>query len=387
LIVDPKLKEWATHRQAEYIDTVNEHGSIAKAREALGLQKSAIGDGLAIVRKKAALAGYSPEHDMTRPVPDGFMVKGISTYYDEDGKPRGQWVKSTVDKEKAEQLLREFALTLSQDVKGLAPITEAPKLSDDDLMCLYPMGDPHFGMHAWWQDAGEDFDLGIAERLTCGAIDRLVQSAPAAHTALLLNLGDMFHADNQKNVTASGHQLDVDGRWAKVQKVGLMAMIHCIKRLLEKHQQVIFRINRGNHDGHSSYALSLMISCYFHNEPRVTVDLSPSTVWYYQFGKTLIGSTHGDTIKGADMVAIMAADKPKEWGETVHRYWYVGHVHHQDCKEYRGGVVEYFRTLAARDAWHAGQGYRAGRDMRLIVLHREFGEIERHRCDVAMIAP
>jgi hypothetical protein len=384
-MIDAKLKDWATPRQSELIDAYNLHGSGDKVAKALGIDKSTVNYAIQSVKKKAALAGYSPEHDMTKPVPDGFMVKGISTYYDEDGKPRGQWVKSTVDREKTEQLLREFALTLSQDVKGLAPITEAPKLSDDDLMCLYPMGDPHFGMHAWWQDAGEDFDLGIAERLTCGAIDRLVQSAPAAHTALLLNLGDMFHADNQKNVTASGHQLDVDGRWAKVQKVGLMAMIHCIKRLLEKHQQVIFRINRGNHDGHSSYALSLMISCYFHNEPRVTVDLSPSTVWYYQFGKSLIGSTHGDTIKGADMVAIMAADKPKEWGETVHRYWYVGHVHHQDCKEYRGGVVEYFRTLAARDAWHAGQGYRAGRDMRLIVLHKEFGEIERHRCDVAMI--
>jgi hypothetical protein len=30
----------------------------------------------------------------------------------------------------------------------------------------------------------------------------------------------------------------------------------------------------------------------------------------------------------------------------------------------------------------AGQGYRAGRDMRLIIYH---GEIERHRCDVAML--
>jgi hypothetical protein len=55
-------------------------------------------------------------------------------------------------------------------------------------------------------------------------------------------------------------------------------------------------------------------------------------------------------------------------------------------KEYRGGVVEYFRTLAARDAWHAGQGYRAGRDMRLIVMHKDYGEVERHRCDVAMLA-
>jgi hypothetical protein len=248
------------------------------------------------------------------------------------------------------------------------------------------MGDPHFGMYAWAADAGADFDLNIAERLTCAAIDRLVASGPAAGTALLLNLGDMFHADNQRNQTNSGHQLDVDGRWAKVQKVGLMAMIHCIKRLLEKYPRVIFRINKGNHDGHSSYALALMLSCYFHNEPRVEVDLSPAVAWYYRFGKVLIGSTHGDTIKGKDMLSVMAADKPEEWGQTKHRHWYVGHVHHHDSKEYHGGTVEYFRTLASRDAWHQGQGYRAGRDMCMIVHHREHGEIERHRCDVGMLA-
>jgi hypothetical protein len=76
---------------------------------------------------------------------------------------------------------------------------------------------------------------------------------------------------------------------------------------------------------------------------------------------------------------------PQDWGASTHRYWYVGHVHHKDVKEYPGCIVEYVRTLAARDAWHQGQGYRAGRDMQLIVHHREHGEIERHRCDVGML--
>lgn len=86
------------------------------------------------------------------------------------------------------------------------------------------------------------------------------------------------------------------------------------------------------------------------------------------------------------MMGIMAADQPKMWGDTKHRYWYVGHVHHVDKKEYPGGIVEYFRTLAAGDAWHNGQGYRSGRDMCLIVLYKTHGEVERHRCDVGMIS-
>jgi DNA-binding Lrp family transcriptional regulator len=382
---DPRLREFATPTELKYLDVLERVNSQRAVARELGCSKATVDEAMNRLKKRAALKGYSPDHDMNRTVPDGFKVKGVSTYYNADGKPSGQWVKSSADAERQEAMLREYVTALASEIKGLSPIVKAPQHTADDLLCVYPMGDPHFGMLAWWEDAGENFDLDEAERLTKSAVDRLVASAPPAKTAILLNLGDMFHSDNQTNRTNSGNQLDVDGRWAKAQKVGLFAMIHCMQRLLERHEKVIFRINRGNHDGHSSYALALMLSCWFHNNKRVQVDLSPATAWYYSFGKNLIGSTHGDTLKGNDLMSIMADDKPEEWGKTKHRYWYVGHVHHHDSKEYRGGIVEYFRTLAAKDAWHAGQGYRSGRDMRLIVIHKEHGEIERHRCDVGML--
>lgn len=383
-VIDPRLMEWATPTQSKYLDAVNKHGSGTKAAKALGVAKSAVNESLQRLKAHAAKQGYAPGHFESGTAP-GFNMGKVTVQRGPGGEVERTWERQSPDQERQLEMMREFALSLAEEVKGLAPITPPPVDSDSELMCVYPMGDPHFGLHAWWQDAGEDFDLSIAEQLTTGAIDRLVSSAPAAHTALLLNLGDQYHADNQKNTTISGHQLDVDGRWAKVQQVGLRSTIHCIRRLLEKHARVIFRINRGNHDGHSSYVLALMISCYFHNEPRVTVDLSPAVAWYHQFGKNLIGSTHGDTMKGAAMPGLMAADVAEMWGSTKYRAWYVGHVHHSDYKEYAGCTVEYFRTMAARDAWHQGQGYRAGRDMRCIVLHREFGETERHRCDVAML--
>jgi hypothetical protein len=385
-IIDPKLLDYdPTSRQVQFVEAANRLGSMRAAARELGASKSSVQQAIERLKLSAARRGYAPGHFESGVAP-GFNMGKVTVQRGPGGDVERTWERQSPDQERQLELLRAAVTTMAEGVKDLAPLTAPPAIADESLMCVYPMGDPHFGMHAWWQDAGEDFDLKKAEALTCGAVDRLVASAPSAHTALLLNLGDMFHADNQKNQSQSGHQLDVDGRWAKVQRIGLQAMIHCIRRLLEKHARVIVRINRGNHDGHSAYALSLMLSCFFHAEPRVEVDLSPATMWYFQFGKVLIGSTHGDTIKGQDMIPVMAADRPAEWGTTSHRYVYVGHVHHQDVKEYRGGVVEYFRTLAARDAWHAGQGYRAGRDMRLIVLHHEHGEIERHRCDVAMLA-
>lgn len=383
--IDDKLYQFATVRQLEILQAVKAAGGLRGASRALNLNYTTVHQAVSEVKRKAAVGGYSPEHDMVHPVAPGEMLRGRSTLYNKDGKVTQQWVKTKTDESQRLAILEEFATWLARDIKPLPPAPAPSGRMLDDLLCVYPMGDPHFGMYAWWKDAGENFDLETAERLTCGAVDRLVAAAPPSETALLLNLGDMYHADNQKNLTQSGHQLDVDGRWKKVQQVGLRAMVYCVRRLLEKHAKVLVRINSGNHDGHTSYTLALMLDCLFSGEPRVEIDLSPSNVWYMQFGKVLLGSTHGDTIKGPDMPGIMATDKPREWGDTLHRYWYVGHVHHQDIKEHRGATVEYFRTLAARDAWHAGQGYRAGRDMRLIVHHREFGEIERHRCDVAML--
>jgi hypothetical protein len=374
-----------TERQKEIVQALIETGSRRKAAKKLNCSNGTICKVIERFKALAVKQGYSPEHDMVHVAPFPYIVKGTSTYYNDEGKPIGQWVKTAIDQNRLEELLTKSIETLADEIKGLSPFVQPPSYSNEDLLCVIPIGDPHFGMYAWAQDAGDDFDLDIAEKLTCRAIDRLISSSPPAKTALLLNLGDMFHADNQKNVTNSGHQLDVDGRWAKVLQVGLRAMIYCLQRLLEKHQEVVFRINKGNHDGHSSYALALMLSCYFHNEPRIKVDLSPSPVWYYKFGKVQIGSTHGDTIKGQNLPGVMAADQPQAWGETKHRVWYVGHVHHSDLKEYPGCIVEYFRTMAARDAWHQGQGYRAGRDMCCIVHHREYGEIERHRCDIGML--
>ena len=248
------------------------------------------------------------------------------------------------------------------------------------------MGDPHFGMYAWGAEAGDDFDLGIAKRLTYAAIDSLVESAPPAKEALIIELGDFFHADGDEARTQSGHALDTDTRHARVLRLGFDAMCYVVRATLRKHEHVTLRIVSGNHDSKSSVALRLMLVAYFHSEPRVTVDESPAMHWYYKFNRVLIGATHGDKSRPRDMGTIMAADRPREWGQTDFRYFYHGHFHSkQKDQEHPGCVVEGFRTLAPKDAWHAGQRYRSGREMQCIIHHRKYGEIERHTWPVAMV--
>lgn len=385
-VIDERLLEWATPSQTLKLEAANRLGSMRAAAVEMGLTKNAVQDSINRLKRYASTKGYSPDHDMTRTVPDGYIVKGVSTYYDKEGKPSAQWVKSSIDRERQDEMMRAAVAAMSEDVRGTSPLVAGPAQVESDILAIFPIGDPHVGLYVWAKECGDAFDLDIARALTLGAVDRLMQSAPNAETAIILLLGDVFHMNDQTNATPGHkHQLDVDSRFVKVLQVGIETYRHAILRALEKYPRVVVKCIPGNHDPQAIWALSLTLSAYFSNDPRVEVDLNPSKFWFYRFGSVLIGSTHGDTCKHEALPGIMACDRAEDWGVTKHRYWYTGHVHSQNVREFPGVVCESFRTLAAKDSYAAGHGYRAGRDMVCIVHHKDHGEIERHRCDVGMI--
>lgn len=346
---------------------------------------------LSELRRRAAARGYSPAHDMTKTTPDGFRVKGVSTYYQidpETGESRatGQWVKTSRDQDDPIAALVDAMSGIAERWHAKADPAEPPcEPLRDDLLAVYPMGDPHIGLMSWEPETGEHFDLKIAERNLCNVVDKLVMLAPPARHALVVNVGDYFHSDNKFNTTTAGTRVDVDGRWAKVLAVGIRVMRRIVDMALTKHEHVTVINEIGNHDSHVSIMLAICLAQFYEREPRVHIDTSPAKFHWYRFGKVLIGVTHGDTVKMSALGEIMACDRPQDWGETEHRYWITGHIHHDTLKELRGVICESFRTLAAADAWHRGQGYRSGRDMKVLIFHREHGQIERHTVGISQI--
>ena len=383
MTVDPKLYEYANERQAECLRALEEAGSKRGAARLLGIDNANVVRAIKRVEAKAARAGYAPGHWKDGVAP-GYAMGKVTVQRGPNGVER-VWERQHPEFNALQEAVEIMADGLASSLKPL-PSIMAPEYTDNELLCVIPMGDPHFGMMAWGLESGENFDLQIAEQLTFDAVDRLVALSPPSKTAILLNLGDFFHADNATNRTPqSGAQLDVDGRFQKIADVGFRAMIRCVTRMLERHTNVIVRNNRGNHDPHQAYMLSLAMNAFFHDNPRVTVEMSPSSFWYYRFGEVLIGSVHGDGAKLTDLPAIMACDVKHDWAASTFRVWHCGHFHHDQLKDYRGCTVETHRTLAAKDAWHAHQGYRSYRDMKCIVYHREFGEVNRIRCNINMI--
>lgn len=383
---DDNLLKFATERQAECLQAYWETGSSKKAGELLGINSRAVWGAVEAVKKKAARQGYSPDHDMQRVAPDGYHVKGVSTYYNKEGKPTGQWVKTSIDQQRQAEIIKEGIEAMAAGLPALPARADRPGDTDSRLMACYPIGDLHVGMLSWPEETGEDWNLELAEAIQCAAMDRLVQLSPACEQATIINLGDWYHFDNLDGVTSrSGHSLDVDGRYAKMARVGVKIMRQCIESALTKHGHVRVINVIGNHDDTGSIMLAICLANVYANEPRVTIETSPSGFQYFRHGKTLVGCHHGHSCKADRLPGVMAADRAKDWGETEHRYWWIGHVHHQSLKDYPGVTVESFRTLAAKDAYASWGGYRAPRDMKCIVLHEQFGEVARHTVNPAMI--
>ncbi|ORE89953.1 hypothetical protein ATO13_23811 [Stappia sp. 22II-S9-Z10] len=360
--------QWSDDYLAELVTLRDQHPTLKAAAEAAGLSWGKMESRL----RAAAARGL--DGSVPRPLPIGQRIKGVSTLYDAGGNVAMQWVKTSADG--ALDSTVDAIRSAFDAYAGRAEIVPPPAQANSDLLTVYPIVDHHLGLYAWAEETGEDWDLSKSEAALRDCLAQLVAASPSSGTAIVLNLGDFFHADSHEARTPrSGHALDVDTRHAKVLRTGVRLMIWAVELALSRHDHVVVRCLAGNHDPESSLALAAALAVFFEANPRVTVDDSPSLTWFYRFGRVLLGATHGHTIKPARQPGVMATSRPADWGETTFRYFYSGHIHHETALEADGVLCRTFQTLAARDAWHAGSGYLSGRSMTAITHHTDQGEI------------
>jgi hypothetical protein len=377
MLIDEGLKVYATERQSEYIDAVNEYGGIRSAARSLNLNHSTIVEALAQLRRRAATSGYAPEQDMVRPVPEPFIVRGVSTYYNAEGKASGQWVKSKIDDSKLQEMMKAVIDGMKDDIPRLIALP-APALGNDNLLNCYVITDYHLGMLAWDEEAGENWDLDIAQALVVKWFEQAIAQSPNADTAVFAQLSDFLHFDGMDAVTpASRHLLDVDTRFAKVVRSAIRVLRTVIDMLLAKHQHVHIIMADANHDPVSQIWLREWFSVLYENEPRITVDKSPNPYNAYEFGKTALFFHHGHKRKVSNVSEVFAGQFREMFGRTKHAYAHMGHYHSIDVKENNLMIVEQHRTLAPGDAYSARGGWLSGRDAKVITYSKQFGEVSR----------
>lgn len=322
--------------------------------------------------QKTGRAGADPT-----PLPEGFDVPSSIAIMD-----RGEGTAVSVRWRSFERAKADLAAAHvdawarhAETYRGLAAPVEAPARTDADLMAVYPLGDPHIGMLAWKPETGQHHDTDIATAQLVECMRQLTARTAPAERALIVQLGDFFHAEDQAQRTPGhGHKLDVDGRVSRVREAGYTVLRSVVDLALLRHRHVEIVNLPGNHDPNQAHAIAMWLSAVYEREPRVTVDRSCAPYFYREFGVNLVAACHGDGAKGKDLPLLLAARQAEAWGRTRKRVWHVGHVHHTDLREYNGARVWYHNTLAGKDYWHHAKGYDADQELMSITYDRDFGQ-------------
>jgi hypothetical protein len=220
--------------------------------------------------------------------------------------------------------------------------------------------------------------LKIAERTLLEWFAQAIAQAPNSKVGVFAQLSDFLHADGLEPLTpASKHVLDVDSRFQKVVRTAIRVLRQVVDMLLLKHERLHIVMADANHDPVSQVWMREWFSVLYENEPRVTVDRSPSPYNAFEFGKVALFFHHGHKRKVSNVSEVFAAQFREIFGRTKYAYAHTGHLHSIDVKENNLMVVEQHRTLAAPDAYAARGGWLSGRDAKVITYHREFGEVSR----------
>ncbi len=265
-------------------------------------------------------------------------------------------------------------------LEGLTPAQPVipPENVMGDLCAVYPLMDAHIGMQAWGKETGaDDYDLDLAAKDMRHAFAKVLALTPAAAKAVLLIGGDYFHSDDTRAETPqSKHKLDMDGRFHKVLDVGIAIIAETVERLLSKHESVVVRVLRGNHDPHSHLVLTFALGERYRLESRVEVDKSPRDLFMMQWGRCAIFAHHGDKGKPQQM-ALYLSDVCPFWSETRHRHYLVGHVHHDHAKDLGPLRYESLRAFCPPDAYAASMGYGGRRALQSMTFDRKDGLVLR----------
>ncbi len=269
--IDPKLIDFCqTDRQREIINARLKAGTNTRAAKLLGVDNTLITQTLRRVQFYAQQRGYDPKHDMTHPISESLSMRGTSTLYDADGKVVSQWVKTSAAKGDMAEAMRVVADELSKTIKPVKPTPLKTKHPIEDLLNLYVLTDAHFGMHAWGEETGANWDLDIAEETVMAAFQYLTSVSQNSKTGFFMQLGDALHYDGILPVTpTSQHVVDTDSRFHKVVRTVIRVFRQCIDLLLRKHEKVVVLMAQGNHDLASSIWLQEWFNILYENEPAL----------------------------------------------------------------------------------------------------------------------
>lgn len=372
-------------------ETVQRHVRWAAERGLISTAPVMPGFAIKSVASKTADGAWikqGPEDGEEYQTPDGLVVQRRSVLAGPDNRVKLTWYKEDPDAQAQLAAMRAAVEGFKDDLPRTER-TDYPAVHTlSDLLAFYAVTDLHLGALAWREETGsDDYDTAIAERLVEDWFAAAIHLAPNAQTAILAQIGDLLHWDGFESVTpTSRHVLDGDTRFPKMVRAAIRVLRKIVRRLLEKHDFVHIIMADANHDPASEVWLREMFAAFYEDEPRVTVDQSAGTYYAYRHGDVSLFVHHGHRRKISNVDSVFAGRFREMYGATKYSYAHLGHLHSDELKSTNLMKVERHETLAAPDAYAANGGWLSGRSAKVIVYHREHGEVSRLTLTPQMVA-
>ena len=255
--------------------------------------------------------------------------------------------------------IEELHKLFLSDLKQYSPKynTYIRKENKEPHLLVIDPADLHIGKLCSAFEVGEEYNSQIAVKRALEGVNGILDKVSGIFIDKILFVigNDILHIDNPKRTTTSATPQDTDGMWfdnyltAKQLYVDIIEKLICVANV-----DVVY--NPSNHDYTNGFFLAQLIETHFKDCDNVKFDCNIAHRKYYTYGNNLIGTTHGDGAKQADLPMLMAHES-KDWVNCKHRYIYIHHFHHKISKDYMGVCVEALRSPSGTDSWHHRNGY------------------------------
>jgi hypothetical protein len=277
-------------------------------------------------------------------------VDGVQTLYSSKIS-----VKPRIDS-LSEEDLKEFFTNLSTNYQS--PIHTPSNYNYDGKMLELNISDLHLGKLCWSGDSNDTYNYEIArERFFYIINDVLTRTKHYKFSKILfIWSNDFFHTDGINGTTTAGTRQDTDMRWQQMYKLGYQMLIEGIDLCSQFAPVETFYIG-SNHDKATSYYAMEHLYAWYRNNPNITINNDAKSRKYVEFGKCLIGFSHGHA-EGKRAGKLMPSEAREAWGRTLYHEFHAGHFHSEKAVvEENGIIVRYVSSPTGTDNWHFESGY------------------------------
>lgn len=374
----------------EALEFYEAHGTVSAAADALGISRGAFNNRIKQARKwkerqdsldpyvREGLEGYGVT-DLSG-VDGGWLIKN-------DGDGGRLSLRFSVSKGGADSLMDTLRNDLADwPTGGYAHVTEARQNPKGGLLVI-DLADVHVGKLCVASETGYSYDSAVAvQRMVEGTKALLRKAAGHDIARVLFVLGnDILHIDKPDRKTTSGTPQDTHGTIHSMYRDAQAGYIAAIEACAAEYPVNLIYCP-SNHDWLLGWALSGSIGVWFRDHPNVTstdYNLSEKHRKYFRYENNLIGLTHGDGAKEADLYPLMMTEARAHVSDCPHKYWLLHHVHHKTRKArglnshdrekdhigltaVKSGAgrqegdnveIEYVRSPSPPDSWHDRNGY------------------------------